>query len=148
MTGLNNLKPAYGSRHNVKRLGRGEGSGRGGSCGKGMRGQKSRSGDGKMIGFEGGQMPLYRRIPKRGFTNRSRVEYVHINLDDLDKIFKSGSEVTPEILRKKGIIKRGGPVKVLGNGELKKPLTIKVNAFSKTAKDKIKNAGGTAEVVK
>ncbi len=105
MIGLHNLKPAKGSRHRRKIVGRGEGSGHGGTATRGMKGQKARSGDGYMLGFEGGQMPLLRRIPKRGFTSVNKIEYSIVNLDTLAKYFDAGAEVTKESLRKKGIIK-------------------------------------------
>lgn len=145
MTGLNNLKPAYGSRHRKKIVGRGEGSGHGGSATRGMKGQRSRSGDGKMT-FEGGQMPLARRIPKRGFTNRSRVEFAVVNVGMLETRFDAGAEIDAKKLIEAGIISKA-PVKILGDGEIKKALTVKANAFSKSAEEKIKAAGGKAERV-
>ncbi|MBN1622284.1 MAG: 50S ribosomal protein L15 [Endomicrobiales bacterium] len=148
LNGLNNLKPAFGAKHRKKIVGRGEGSGHGGTSTRGMRGQKCRSGDGKMIGFEGGQMPLLRRIPKRGFTNKFRQPYAVINVETLDACFDSGAEVTSDKLREKGLIKKDWPVKVLGDGEIKKALTVKTEAFSKQAIEKIKAAGGTAETKK
>jgi len=147
MIDLSNLKPAPGSRHRRKIIGRGEGSGHGGSATRGMKGQRARSGDGKMVGFEGGQMPITRRIPKRGFTSRSHTFYEVINLDVLNARFEAGNDVTVEKLREMGLVKRDWPVKVLGNGELKKALTIKVNAFSKSAEEKVKAAGGTLQKV-
>lgn len=143
MIGLHNLRPAPGARHRKKIIGRGEGSGHGGSATRGRKGQRSRSGDGKMSGFEGGQIPLLRRIPKRGFTNISRVAYAVVNIGTLDKLFDSGNDITVEAIHQKGIAKRNLPVKILGNGEIKKALTIKVDAFSKSAEEKIKAAGGT-----
>ncbi|MCB4792644.1 MAG: 50S ribosomal protein L15 [Elusimicrobia bacterium] len=145
--GLNNLKPAPGSKHRKKIVGRGEGSGHGGQSGRGMKGQKGRSGDGVMTGFEGGQMPLVRRIPKRGFTSRFRKNFAVINIEILDKNFKPDSEITPEIMRKVKIVKENYPIKVLGNGEIKQALKIKANAFSKSAIEKIKASGGTAEII-
>ncbi|OGS37089.1 MAG: 50S ribosomal protein L15 [Elusimicrobia bacterium RIFOXYB2_FULL_49_7] len=145
--GLSNLKPARGSRHRRKIIGRGEGSGHGGSATRGMKGQRARSGDGKMSGFEGGQIPLVRRIPKRGFNSKFRVEYQVINVEELDKLFDKDSVITPVELRKKGLVKRGLPVKVLGTGDIKKALTVKVDAFSQSALEKVKAAGGSIEKV-
>ncbi len=145
---LSNLSPAEGSKHsNNFRRGRGHGSGNGKTAGKGHKGQKARSGAPRP-GFEGGQMPLYRRIPKRGFTNRNSKEIVSINLSVLEKQFENGATVDVEALLAAGIIKevRDG-VKILGNGELTKKLDVKVNAFSATAKEKIEALGGTAEVI-
>lgn len=149
---LSNLKYAKGSRKNRKRIGRGEGSGHGGTATKGMNGQLSRSGSKKKAWFEGGQMPLQRRIPKYGFTNHSRVEYQVINLDVLQKFAdenKFTSEViNPEVLKKIGLISTiNKPVKILGNGEIKSKLQIEVNGFSKSAKEKIENAGGTIKKI-
>jgi large subunit ribosomal protein L15 len=145
---LSNLSPAEGSKHYDKfRRGRGHASGNGKTAGKGHKGQKARSGAPRP-GFEGGQMPLYRRIPKRGFTNMNGKEIVSINLSTLEKKFENGATVDVEALLAAGIIKevRDG-VKVLGNGELTKKLDVKVNAFSATAKEKIEALGGTAEVI-
>ncbi|MCR4936964.1 MAG: 50S ribosomal protein L15 [Lachnospiraceae bacterium] len=144
---LSNLRPAAGSVHSDNfRRGRGHGSGNGKTAGKGHKGQKARSGAPR-IGFEGGQMPLYRRIPKRGFKNRNTKEVVVINVDRLE-VFDNGAEVTVESLLQKGVIKDAADgVKILGNGELTKKLTVKVNAFSASAKEKIEKAGGSAEVV-
>ena len=149
---LSNLKYAKGSRKNRKRIGRGEGSGHGGTATKGMNGQLSRSGAKKKAWFEGGQMPLQRRIPKYGFTNHSRVEYQVVNLDTLQKFVdekKLTSEViNPELLNKLGLISTlNQPVKVLGNGEIKSKLQLQVNGFSKTAKEKIETAGGTIKKI-
>ena len=144
---LSNLKPAEGSKHSDSfRRGRGHGSGNGKTAGKGHKGQKARSGAPRP-GFEGGQMPLYRRIPKRGFTNRNTKEIVGINLSALER-FDSGATVDVEALISAGIVKnpRDG-VKILGNGELTKRLTVQVNAFSASAKEKIEALGGTAEVI-
>ena len=144
---LSNLKPAEGSKHNDNfRRGRGHGSGNGKTAGKGHKGQKARSGATRP-GFEGGQMPLYRRIPKRGFTNRNTLEIIGINVSALEA-FEAGSEVTVETLIEAGIVKnpRDG-VKILGNGELTKKLTVKANAFSAGAKEKIEAVGGTCEVI-
>jgi large subunit ribosomal protein L15 len=144
---LSNLKPAKGSKHSDNfRKGRGHGSGNGKTAGKGHKGQKARSGSPR-VGFEGGQMPLYRRIPKRGFTCRNSKDIVGINMDVLER-FENGSTVTIDTLMETGIItnpKDG--VKILGGGELTKKLTVQVNAFSASAKEKIEALGGTAEVV-
>ncbi|MCM1210041.1 MAG: 50S ribosomal protein L15 [Blautia sp.] len=145
---LSNLRPAQGSKHSDNfRRGRGHGSGNGKTAGKGHKGQKARSGAPR-IGFEGGQMPLYRRIPKRGFTCRNSKDIVAINLETLEKKFDNGATVDVDALIEKGIIRnpRDG-VKVLGNGELTKKLDVKVNAFSASAKEKIEALGGTAEVI-
>ena len=144
---LHDLKPAVGATTAEKRLGRGIGSGLGKTSGKGHKGAKARSGGGKGPGFEGGQIPLMRRIPKRGFTNIFRTEYVAINVDRLE-IFEDGQVVTPVELIEMGIIKnlREG-VKIMGNGELTKKLTVKANKFTATAKEKIEAAGGKAEVI-
>ena len=144
---LSNLQPAEGSKHSDNfRRGRGHGSGNGKTAGKGHKGQKARSGAPR-IGFEGGQMPLYRRIPKRGFKNRNTKEIVAINVSALEK-FDNGSTVTVESLLESGVISnaRDG-VKILGNGELTKKLTVQVNAFSASAKEKIEALGGNAEVI-
>ena len=145
---LEELKPAEGSKHRAKIVGRGIGSGTGKTSGKGHKGQNARSGGGVRPGFEGGQMPLYRRIPKRGFKNRNSKEIVAINLSTLDKKFEDGATVDVEALIKAGVIgaaKDG--VKILGNGEITKKLTVKVNAYSEAAKAKIEAVGGTAEVI-
>ena len=143
---LSNLRPAEGSRHHDFRRGRGHASGNGKTAGKGHKGQKARSGAPR-IGFEGGQMPLYRRIPKRGFTNRNHKEIVAVNVSVLER-FEDGETVDVAKLMEVGIIKnpRDG-VKVLGNGELTKKLNVKVNAYSASAKEKIEAIGGTAEVM-
>ncbi|MCI1944706.1 50S ribosomal protein L15 [Clostridium luticellarii] len=144
---LHELKPAEGSKKSRKRIGRGTGSGFGRNAGKGEKGQKARSGGGVRIGFEGGQMPLYRRIPKRGFTNIFAKEYFELNVDKLN-IFEDGTEVTPELLLEKKIIKRTkNGLKILGNGELQKKLTVKAAKFTKTAAEKIETAGGKVEVI-
>jgi len=141
------LKPAKGATKKAKRVGRGVGSGSGKTSGKGHKGQKARSGGVKGAGFEGGQMPLQRRIPKRGFTNIFRKEYSVVNLADLEKIAGSGP-VTPETLMQNGLIKNlKAGVKVLGMGELKSKLTVRAHKFSKSALDKIQAAGGKAEVI-
>ena len=144
---LSNLSPAEGSKHSDNfRRGRGHGSGNGKTAGKGHKGQKARSGAPRP-GFEGGQMPLYRRLPKRGFKNRNTKEIVGINLDALEK-FEDGSTVSVQTLIESGVVKnpRDG-VKILGNGELTKKLNVQANAFSASAKEKIEALGGTAEVI-
>lgn len=144
---LHELRPAEGARKKPKRLGRGTGSGLGRNSGKGEKGQKSRTGGGVRIGFEGGQMPLFRRLPKRGFTNIFAKEIVAVNVDRLN-IFEDGTVVTPEVLIEKGVINKVyDGVKILGNGELKKNLTVKANKFSKAAVEKIEAVGGKVEVV-
>ena len=144
---LSNLKPAKGSTQDRYRRGRGHASGNGKTAGYGHKGQKARSGAPRP-GFEGGQMPLFRRIPKRGFQNRNHKEIVTVNLRDLERVFEDGAEVTAEALMEKGVIKHVyDGVKVLGNGELTKKLNVKVHAFSATAKEKIEAGGGTAEVI-
>lgn len=145
---LSNLRPAEGSKHSdAFRRGRGHGSGNGKTAGKGHKGQKARSGGGVRPGFEGGQMPLYRRIPKRGFTNRNSKDIVAINLSALE-VFENGETVTVETLLEKGIVKNPEDgVKILGNGEFTKKLDVKANAFSASAKEKIEALGGTAEVM-
>ncbi len=144
---LSNLKPAEGSTHHGFRRGRGHASGNGKTAGKGHKGQKARSGAPR-IGFEGGQMPLYRRLPKRGFKNRNTKEIVEVNLRDLERCFSDGDEVTIDLLlEKRAISKTGDGVKVLGKGELTKKLNVKVSAFSESAKARIEELGGTAEVV-
>ena len=145
---LSNLRPAEGSKHSdAFRRGRGHGSGNGKTAGKGHKGQKARSGGGVRPGFEGGQMPLYRRIPKRGFKCRNSKEIVGINLSALER-FEDGAEVSVEALIEAGIVinPRDG-VKILGNGELTKKLNVKANAFSASAKEKIEALGGKAEVI-
>lgn len=143
---LHELKPAQGATRAPKRLGRGTGSGTGKTAGKGHKGQKARSGGGVRPGFEGGQQPLYRRLPKRGFNNIFKKEYVVLNVRDLDR-FENGAEVTIESLFEVGLIKtvKDG-VKILGTGELTKALTVKVDKVSQTAADKIVAAGGKVEV--
>jgi len=144
---LEELKPAAGATKKSKRVGRGVGSGSGKTAGKGHKGQKARSGGVKGAGFEGGQMPLQRRIPKRGFTNIFRKEYSVVNLQDLETM-TGADPITPEILMQKGLIKdmKIG-VKVLGTGELKTKLTVRAHKFSKSAVEKIQAAGGKAEVI-
>ena len=145
--GLNNLKPARGSVRERKRVGRGPGSGLGKTSGRGEKGQKSRSGFAQKPGFEGGQMPLHRRIPKRGFHNRFRKEFAEVNLEKLE-VFEAGTIVTPEVLQKRGLIKnlRDG-VKVLAKGRLTKPLTVKAHKFSAKAKELLVSLGGQAEIL-
>jgi large subunit ribosomal protein L15 len=144
---LSNLQPAFGSHRDRKRIGRGHGSGTGKTAGKGHKGQKARSGGSIKAGFEGGQMPLQRRLPKRGFNPLSRTEYALVNLRDLD-LFEAGSVVDIEALGKAGLIgqlKDG--VKVLGDGDVTKALNVKAHKFSKSAQEKIVAAGGTTEVL-
>lgn len=144
---LHELRPAEGSRKRPKRLGRGTGSGLGRNSGKGEKGQRSRTGGGVRLGFEGGQMPLYRRLPKRGFTNIFAKEYAVINVERLNE-FENGTEVTPELLLEKKVINKVyDGVKILGNGELQKNLIVKAAKFSKTAAEKIEAAGGKIEVI-
>ena len=144
---LHDLKPAEGATTAVKRLGRGTGSGLGKTSGKGHKGAKARSGGGKRPGFEGGQMPLYRRIPKSGFNNIYKLEYACVNVESLN-IFEDGTEVTVDTLREAGLIKnRFDGVKILGNGELTKKLDVKVNKYTASAKEKIEALGGKAEVI-
>ena len=144
---LNNLRPAKGSTRQRKRVGRGPGSGLGKTSGRGEKGQKSRSGYSRKVGFEGGQMPLHRRVPKRGFTNPFRKEYAEVNLERLDA-FEAGTIVTPEVLREHGLVKsfRDG-VKILGKGTLSKALTVRAHKFSAKAQEAIGKAGGKAELI-
>jgi len=144
---LHELSPAPGSKHPVKRLGRGIGSGTGKTSARGHKGQNARSGGGVRPGFEGGQNPLYRRLPKRGFTNPFRKEYAIVNLDQLNG-FAAGTEVTPELLIESGIVRNPkSGIKVLGNGEVKVQLTVKANKFSQSAVEKIQAVGGKTEVI-
>jgi len=144
---LQDLKPAEGSKKSPKRIGRGTGSGWGKTAGRGQDGQNSRSGGGTRPGFEGGQMPLYRRLPKRGFTNIFAKEYSCINVDRLN-VFENGTEITQELLVEKRIIRKiHDGVKILGNGKLEKNLSVKVSKFSKAAAEKIEAAGGKVEVI-
>ena len=141
---LHELTPSEGSRFSRRRIGRGDSSGQGKTSGRGQKGQKAL---GKVrVGFEGGQMPLYRRIPKRGFTNINRKEYAVVNLDGLNR-FDDGAEVTPESLKEAGLVKKSSAVKVLGNGKLNKKLTVKASKFSATAVAAIEAAGGKTEVI-
>ncbi len=147
-TNLHNLRKPAGSTHRKKRVGRGQSSGLGKTAGRGGKGQKARTGNMNFEGFEGGQMPLQRRLPKFGFKNHFRVEYVPVNLGRLEAAFDAGAEVTAETLLEKGVLSRKGqPVKILGNGELTKKLTVRVHAFSASAKEAIEKAGGTAEAL-
>jgi large subunit ribosomal protein L15 len=144
---LSNLRPASGAKHAKKRVGRGQGSGNGKTAGRGHKGAKSRSGFKHKRGFEGGQMPLHRRVPKRGFHNLFREEYEVVNLDTLGDRFDAGVEVTPELLRERGLVGRSGPIKVLARGEVGKALTVRAHKFSGKAAEKIQAAGGKAEVL-
>jgi len=144
---LDELKPTEGSRFETKRVGRGIGSGTGKTSGKGHKGQKARSGGGVRPGFEGGQMPLYRRLPKRGFTNIFAKQYVTINVEVLER-FEDGTEVTAEVLKNAGVISKVlDGVKILGRGELTKKLNVKVANYTASAKEKIEKVGGKAEVI-
>ena len=144
---LNELKSVEGARHSKKRVGRGIGSGLGKTAGRGQKGQNSRSGGGVRPGFEGGQLPLFQRLPKRGFHNHSRVEYAIVNVEQLNS-FENGSVVDVEAIVKAGLVKEVlAGVKVLGNGELTKKLTVKANKFSESAKKAIEAAGGSVEVI-
>ena len=148
MIGLHDLKPTPGSRPRGKRLGLGEGSGGGQTATRGQKGQRSRSGDGKMPGFEGGQTPLLRRVPKRGFTNGPfKVVYQVVSLASVERVFKNQKEVTLEALKIHGLINGRAPVKILGGSELAKPFKISAHAFSKSARQTIEKAGGSAELV-
>ena len=141
---LNNLKPTAGSTHKKKRVGRGPGSGLGKTAGRGHKGQKSRSGYSSKIGFEGGQMPLQRRLPKRGFTNIFKKKWLEIGLAKLEENFNAGDEITPEILHERGLIKKAKhDLVILGSGEVSKALKISAHRFTKSAKDKIEKAGGS-----
>jgi large subunit ribosomal protein L15 len=145
---LNNLRPAAGAKRKRKRVGRGPGSGTGKTAGRGHNGQKSRSGYSRRYSFEGGQMPLVRRIPKRGFTNIFRIEVQVVNLRDLERVFADGEEVTPAGMVDRGLIRSGtGPVKVLATGELTKKLVVQAHRFSSSARTKIEEAGGRCETV-
>ena len=144
---LHEMKYTAGARQSTKRLGRGQGSGQGKTAGKGHKGQNARSGGGVAIGFEGGQTPLYKRMPKRGFNNFTRKTYSVVNLSDLNK-FDDGVTVTPELLKELRLVpKTNEGVKILGSGKLEKKLTVKCNAVSASAKAAIENAGGSVEVV-
>lgn len=144
---LHELKPAAGARKSRKRLGRGIGSGFGKTSGKGHKGQNARSGGGTRLGFEGGQTPLFQRLPKRGFTNINRKEYTVVNLDKLN-LFDEGTEITPELLLETGVVSKAkSGIKILGNGELNKKITVKAHKFSAAAKEAIEKAGGQTEVI-
>ncbi len=147
---LNNLRPTKGSTHKKKRVGRGPGSGLGKTAGRGHKGQKSRSGYSSKIGFEGGQMPLQRRLPKRGFTNIFKKKWLEISLAKLEENFNAGDEITPEVLHERGLIKKAKhDLVILGTGEMSKALKISAHRFTKTARDKIEKAGGSiTEIIK
>ena len=146
---LNNLHPAPGSTHKKKRLGRGPGSGLGKTSGKGHKGQKSRSGYSSRPGFEGGQMPLQRRLPKRGFTNIFKKQWIEISLAKIEENFKAGDDVNPEVLHERGLIKKAKhDLVILGSGEITKKLNISAHRFTKAAREKIEKAGGTATEIK
>jgi large subunit ribosomal protein L15 len=146
--GLNNLKPAAGSTHKKKRVGRGPGSGLGKTAGRGNKGQKSRSGYSMKVGFEGGQMPLQRRLPKRGFTNIFKKQWIEVTLATLENSFEAGDSITPETMHDRGVIAKGKrDIVVLGTGELTKALTVSAHRFTKGARQKIEAAGGTANVI-
>ncbi|MFL6202508.1 MAG: 50S ribosomal protein L15 [Thermoanaerobaculia bacterium] len=142
---LHELSPAKGSKHSKKRVGRGPGSGLGKTAGKGEKGQKSRSGYAQRLGFEGGQMPLIRRVPKRGFTNIFKSDYAVVNLSQLAELAPEITDITPEVLAERGLVRSGKPVKVLGDGEIGKALKVTANKFSKSARAKIEAAGGSCE---
>jgi large subunit ribosomal protein L15 len=144
---LNNLRPPQGAKHSKKRVGRGQGSGNGKTAGRGHKGAKSRSGFKHKRGFEGGQMPLHRRVPKRGFHNLFRIEYAVVNLDAIADRFDAGAEITPELLRGRGLVRGGDRIKVLARGDISKALTVRAHKFSGKAAEKIAAAGGTAEVL-
>jgi large subunit ribosomal protein L15 len=144
---LSDLRPSKGAKHSKKRVGRGQGSGQGVQAGRGHKGAKSRSGFTHKRGFEGGQMPLHRRVPKRGFTNIFREEFDVVNLDTLAERFDAGTEITPDVLKKARLVSRGQRVKVLGRGDITKAFTIRAHKFSGKAAEKIAAAGGTAEVL-
>ena len=145
---LNNLHPAKGSTHKKKRLGRGPGTGLGKTSGRGNKGQKSRSGYSSKTGFEGGQMPLHRRLPKRGFTNIFKKQWIEVSLAALEGSFAADAEVTPEVLHTRGIIKKAKhDIVVLGNGEVTKALKVSAHRFTRSARAKIEKAGGTATVI-
>ncbi|MBQ6367206.1 MAG: 50S ribosomal protein L15 [Erysipelotrichaceae bacterium] len=144
---LEELKANPGARKDVKRIGRGQGSGNGKTAGKGQKGQLSRSGGGKGPGFEGGQTPIYKSIPKRGFTNINRKEYAIVNLSDLNR-FEDGVTVTPELLKESGLVKKElAGIKILGNGTLEKKVSVVCHKISSSAKEAIEKAGGTVEVL-
>jgi large subunit ribosomal protein L15 len=144
---LSNLRPPKGAKHAKKRIGRGQGSGNGKTAGRGHKGAKSRSGFTHKRGFEGGQMPLHRRVPKRGFHNPFREEFEVVNLDTLSERFDTGIDITPELMRERGVVGRKGRVKVLARGDVGKALTVHAHKFSGKAAEKIAAAGGKAEVL-
>ena len=144
---LSDLRPAKGAKHAKKRVGRGQGSGNGKTAGRGHKGAKSRSGFKRKRGFEGGQMPLHRRVPKRGFHNPFREEYEVVNLDTLAERFEAGTEITPELLRERRLVGREAPIKILARGDISKALTVHAHKFSGKAAEKIAAAGGRAETV-
>jgi large subunit ribosomal protein L15 len=145
---LNKIRPPKGAKHAKKRVGRGPGSGHGKTSSRGHKGAQSRSGFSFKRGFEGGQMPLHRRVPKRGFHNPFRVEYAVVNLDTLAEVFEAGSSVTPDVLRERGLVRQSrARIKVLGRGDITKKLTVQAHKFSGTAAEKIAAAGGTTEVL-
>ena len=144
---LSNLRPARGAKHAKKRVGRGQGSGNGKTAGRGHKGAKSRSGFKHKRGFEGGQMPLHRRVPKRGFHNPFREEYDVVNLDTLAERFEAGVEVTADLLRERGLVGRAGLIKVLARGDISKALTVHAHKFSGKAAEKIAAAGGRTETL-
>ena len=144
---LSTLQPPKGARRDRKRVGRGEGGGTGVTAGRGHKGQQSRSGYSRKRGFEGGQMPIHRRLPKRGFHNPFRVSYEVVNLDTLEARFEAGAEVTPEVLRELGLLSRTGLVKVLARGELTKALSVSAHGFSAKANERVTAAGGRTQVV-
>ena len=146
--GLNNLKPAAGSTHKKKRVGRGPGSGLGKTAGRGNKGQKSRSGYSGKVGFEGGQMPLQRRLPKRGFTNIFKKQWIEVTLATLENSFEAGDQITPETMHERGVIAKGKrDIVVLGTGDITKALTVSAHRFTKGARQKIEAAGGTVNVI-
>ena len=145
---LSNLKPPKGAKHSKKRVGRGHGTGQGTQAGRGHKGAQSRSGYKRKRGFEGGQMPLHRRVPKRGFHNPFRIEYAVVNLDSLQEQFGAGTVVTPELMRKSGLVHgKRAPIKVLARGDVSKALTVKAHKFSGKAAEKLAAAGGAADVL-
>ena len=146
--GLNNLHKPEGSTHKKKRVGRGPGSGLGKTAGRGNKGQKSRSGYSGKVGFEGGQMPLQRRLPKRGFTNIFKKQWIEVTLAKLDESFEQDAEVTPDVMHERGVIAKGKrDIVVLGTGEITKAITVSAHRFTKSAREKIEAAGGTANLV-
>ncbi len=147
MIDLSNLTYAPGSKKNRKRVGRGHGNGRGRTCGRGTKGQNARTGHKNFPGFEGGQMPLYRRLPKRGFKNINRIEYTILNVKDLEHFARDGV-INPEILLEKGVLKKTKPLlKILGEGEIRTALKVSAHKFSKSAIEKIQSAGGSVEII-